>query len=238
MATLENANRPSQVHKDSRGELCARLRIRQFSKLLLHLPGIFYALELFPLIERSLHLTEITQILQRLSSGDRAAVDELTPLVYQQLRRIAQRQLVSENDARRWDATELVHEAYIRLLGDSPVSWKDRAHFFATAATAIRRVLVDNARKQKSNKRGGDARQVGLSLDGFGKEDLGFELMELDDALDRLKQLSERQAKLVELRFFGGLTQDEVAELLGVSRRTVAGDWAMARAWLFRELKS
>ena len=181
-------------------------------------------------------MTEITQILQRLSAGDQQAVDELLPLVYQQLRQVAQRQLSSENDARRWDATELVHEAYLRLVGDTPVGWKDRAHFFATAATAIRRVLVDNARKQKSLKRGGDAKQADLSLSGFGKEDIGFELIDLDEALDRLRQLSERQARLVELRFFGGLTQDETAELLGVSRRTVIGDWAMARAWLFREL--
>jgi RNA polymerase sigma factor (TIGR02999 family) len=183
-------------------------------------------------------MTEITQILQRLSSGDQAAIEELTPLVYQQLRQIAQNQLTAEQDARRWDATELVHEAYIRLIGDSPVNWKDRVHFFATAATAIRRVLVDNARKQNSLKRGGEPRQAELSLDTFGRDELGFELMDLDDALDRLDQVNQRQAKLVELRFFGGFTQDEAAELLGVSRRTVAGDWAMARAWLYRELRT
>ncbi len=181
-------------------------------------------------------MSEITEILHRMAGGESAAVEELTPLVYQQLRQIAQNQLHSENDARRWDATELVHEAFVRLIGDEPVNWKDRAHFFATAATAIRHVLVDKARKLKSKKRGGGAAQVDLTLSGFGKEDLGFELMELDDALCRLKELNERQAKLVELRFFGGLTQDEAAELLGVSRRTVAGDWAMAKAWLYREL--
>ena len=186
--------------------------------------------------QKKLEMSDITQILHRISSGDRAAIDELTPLVYEQLRRIAQSQLSAEYDARRWDATELVHEAYIRLIGVAPVNWIDRAHFFATAATAIRRVLVDNARRQKSQKRGGDARQAGLNIDGFGHEDLGFELVELDESLTRLKSLNERQAKLVELRFFGGLTQNEAAELLGVSRRTVAGDWAMAKAWLYREL--
>lgn len=185
---------------------------------------------------RRMKMAEITKILQRLTAGEQAAMDELTPLVYQQLRKIAQRQLTAENDARRWDATELAHEAFIRLIGDAKVSWKDRAHFFATAATAIRRVLVDSARKAKAEKRGGKGQQVDLNLTSLGKEDLGFELLELDEALDRLKQLSERQAKLVELRFFGGLSQDEAAELLGVSRRTVAGDWAMAKAWLFREL--
>jgi len=184
------------------------------------------------------NMSEITQILHRLSSGDRAAVEELTPLIYQQLRQIAQNQLTSENDARQWDATELVHEAYMRLIGDKPIDWKDRAHFFATAATAIRRVLVDNARKRNSQKRGGDSQQADLTLSLFGRNDLGFELIDLDDALHRLRELNERQAKLVELRFFGGLTQDEAAELLGVSRRTVSGDWAMARAWLYRELNS
>lgn len=183
-------------------------------------------------------MPEITQLLHRLSSGDSKAIEELTPLVYQQLRQIAQRQLTSENDARRWDATELVHEAYLRMIGDTAVGWKDRAHFFAAAATAIRHVLVDNARKAKTQKRGGDAQPVNLELSGFGREDLGFELLDLDDALQRLKELSERQARIVELSFFGGLKQSEIAELLNVSRRTVAGDWAMARAWLFRELNS
>jgi len=183
-------------------------------------------------------LAEITEILQRVTSGEQQAASELAPLVYQQLRQIAQRQLSAENDARRWDATELVHEAYVRLVGNAQISWQDRAHFFATAATAIRRVLVDNARERKAHKRGGDRRAVDLDLDHFGRDDNRFELLDLDDALERLKALSQRQARIVELRFFGGLTQDEVAELLGVSRRTVAGDWAMARAWLFRELNS
>lgn len=183
-------------------------------------------------------MPEVTQILQRLSAGDRQAAEELAPMVYQQLKQIAQRQLVGDRDVRRWDATELVHEAYIRLIGGTPISWKDRAHFFAAAATAIRRVLVDHARKQNSLKRGGDAVEADISIERFGSDDLGFELLDLDDALSRLRQLNERQARLVELRFFGGLSQDEVAELMGVSRRTVAGDWAMAKAWLYRELNS
>ena len=183
-------------------------------------------------------LAEITEILQRIATGDRDAVEELTPLVYKQLRQIAQRQLVSPEDARRWDATELVHEAYVRLIGDTQIGWKDRAHFFATASTAIRRVLVDHARKLKTQKRGGATQPANIDLKGFGREDLGFELLDLDDALQRLASLNERQARIVELRFFGGLTQDEIAQLLQVSRRTVASDWAMARAWLFRELQS
>ncbi|MCA9166214.1 MAG: sigma-70 family RNA polymerase sigma factor, partial [Planctomycetales bacterium] len=181
---------------------------------------------------------EITQILQRLSVGEKQAIRELTPLVYQQLRQIAQGQLTAENDARRWDATELVHEAYLRLIGDTPVGWKDRAHFFAAAAISIRRVLVDNARKLKAQKRGGEAQPVNIDLVGFSRDELGCELLALDEALEKLKSLSQRQSQIVELRFFGGLTQDEISELLGISRRTVAGDWAMARAWLYRELKN
>ncbi len=204
----------------------------------MHVPCADHALGVSEVHESEPKLAEITQILQRLSAGDRHAIGELTPLVYQQMRQIAQRQITSENDARRWDATELVHEAYLRMIGDSALAWKDRAHFFAAAAMAIRRVLVDNARKLKTQKRGGEAQPVNLDVQGFGDDNKGFQLLELDDALTRLKSLSERQAQIVELRFFGGLTQDEIAELLEVSRRTVAGDWAMARAWLYRELTS
>lgn len=181
-------------------------------------------------------MSEITQILSRLSAGDRDAIQELAPLVYQQLRQIAQQQLHAKNDQRRWDATELVHEAYLRMIGDHPVGWKDRAHFFAAAATVIRHVLVDDARKAQSQKRGGGRQPVSVTPDYFGRDELGFALLDLDDALCQLRELNERQARLVELRFFGGLTQDEAAELLGVSRRTVAGDWRMARAWLYRKL--
>lgn len=181
-------------------------------------------------------MSEITEILHRVASGDQRAVEQLTPLVYQQLRRIAQNQLSEGNDARRWDATELVHEAYLRLIGPAPVSWQDRAHFFATAAQAMRRVLIDHARQQKSAKRGGELAQVDVTLDRLGTLTSDVDLLALDEALDKLKELNERQAKLVELRFFGGLSENEAASLLGVSRRTVAGDWAMARAWLFREL--
>ena len=183
-------------------------------------------------------MTEITEILQRISGGDRQAHDQLIPLVYEQLKGIAARHLSRESDKHKWDATELVHEAYVRLVGKAEVSWHDRAHFFATAATAIRRVLVDNARKAKALKRGGDGQQVDLTVSGLAKAELGFELTELDEALRRLEQLNPRQSKLVELRFFGGMTQDEAAEVLGISRRTVAGDWAMAKAWLYQELSN
>lgn len=135
------------------------------------------------------------------------------------------------------DATEVVHEAYLRLLGDSPIAWKDRAHFFATASTVIRRILVDAARRRMAKKRGGDAESVPLEMIGTTDRNNPIDVLMLDEALRQLAELSPRQATLVELRFFGGLTQDEAAQLLGVSRRTVAGDWAMARAWLQRQLQ-
>lgn len=180
-------------------------------------------------------MTEITQILNRIDNGEEGALDELTPLVYSQLRQIAQNQL-NEKDARRWDATELVHEAYLRMIGDAPVAWKNRAHFFAIAATVIRRVLVDKARKINSQKRGGSHQKAEVELDQLVRDQEPFDVTALDEALNRLAELSPRQARLVELRYFGGLTQTEAAEFLGISRRTVAGDWAMAKAWLYREL--
>lgn len=181
----------------------------------------------------------ITELLTRLSRGDRSAGDELTPLVYERLREIAARQLGDE-DARQFDATEIVHEAYLKLLGPTPIAWTDRTHFFATASKVIRQVLVDAARRRKRLKRGGDAVQETLreAVHCVGHTDGGrqVELLALDQALNELARRSPRQAQLVEMRFFGGLTQDEAAEALGVSRRTVAGDWAMARAWLQHEL--
>ena len=183
-------------------------------------------------------MPEITEILSRVAAGDQRAVEQLTPLVYQQLRQIAQNQLLEGNDARQWDATELVHEAYMRLIGAVPISWHDRAHFFATAAQAMRRVLIDHARRRKSLKRGGDVAQVDITLDRLSTLTSDIDLLALNEALDKLNELHERQAKLVELRFFGGLSENEAASLLGVSRRTVASDWAMARAWLFRELNT
>ena len=181
-------------------------------------------------------MADITELLSRLAEGDGEAKESLVPLVYQQLRQIAQRQL-GERDAIQWDATELVHEAYLRMAGDQPVSATNRNHFYAIAANVIRRLLVDHSRRIKSKKRGGQNR-VGKEVNPeiLEQSDGSFDLRELDDALEKLSQLNQRQAKLVELRFFGGLTESEAAEILGVSRRTAAGDWVMAKAWLFREL--
>ncbi|MEM6688200.1 MAG: ECF-type sigma factor [Planctomycetota bacterium] len=181
---------------------------------------------------------DITILLSRLRDGDQTAEAELAPLIYRQLRSIAQRQF-NGSDNRQFDATEIAHEAYLRMLGEIEVEWRDRAHFFATAATIIRRLLIDEARRRQAKKRGGDALQVTLAgiHDQFDGGD-SDQLIDLHEALDALEELEPRRAKLVELRFFSGLTQDEAADVLAVSRRTAAADWALAKAWLFRRLSS
>jgi RNA polymerase sigma factor (TIGR02999 family) len=163
-------------------------------------------------------------------------VDELLPLVYEELRGIAERALRNERSGHTLQATALVHEAYLRLVGTERMAFEGRAHFLAAGAQAIRRVLIDHARGKGREKRGGGWRRV--SLEGGDAADGGrwVDVVDLHEALMRLAQVSERQARLVELRFFGGLTNEEAAVVLGVSLRTVTGDWAMARAWLRREL--
>ncbi len=181
-------------------------------------------------------MRDVTVILERIGEGDRAAVDELLPLVYEELRAIAERALRGERSGHTLQATALVHEAYLRLVGTERMAWQNRAHFLAAGAESIRRVLIDHARGRGREKRGGGWRRV--PLEGAGGADGGrwVDVVDLHEALARLESVSERQAKLVELRFFGGLTMEESAHVLGVSVRTVTGDWAMARAWLRREL--
>ena len=173
---------------------------------------------------------QITTILNRISSGESAAMEQLVPLVYDQMRIIAAAAVKNE-DAAIGDPTELVHEAYIRLIGNEKLAWTSRSHFFGACATVIRRILVDHARSRKRLKRGAGA--VPVSLDeNLHLADSSIDMLELDDALQELAALSERQAKIVELKYFGGLGESEIAEVLGVSRRTISSDWAMARAWL------
>ena len=177
-----------------------------------------------------------TDLLLRAGAGDTAAVAGMFPLVYDELRRLAHRQLRRESPGRTLGTTELVHEAYLKLIDQTRVAWTGRAHFMAIAATAMRRILVDRARARRSLKRGG-ARDV-LTLDAveLGLEDRADLLVELDEALDRLRALDERQARIVECRFFGGMTEEETAEALGIGLRTTKRDWAKARSWLYREL--
>ncbi len=175
--------------------------------------------------------SHITEILQRVAQGQPRAVDELIPVVYEQMREIASRVSHRESPAALMP-TELVHEAYIRLVGNEKLAWESRAHFFAAAATVIRRILVDDARGRKRKKRGGDVRPQPLETNMLPIHENSVDLLALDEALEQLAQLSPRQAKLVELRFFGGFSQPQIAEMLQVSTRTVANDWAMARVWL------
>jgi RNA polymerase sigma-70 factor, ECF subfamily len=177
---------------------------------------------------------EVTQLLARLAGGDRCAEDELLPIVYEQLRALAAHFLRSERRDHTLQATALVHEAYLRLIGGGQVSWQNRAHFFAIAARTMRRVLVDHARGINAGKRRG----IKVSLDSalVFSEDQSGELLDLDRALDRLAEWDPRQARVVELRFFAGLSEEEAAEVLGVSQRTVKRDWQMAKAWLYGQL--
>jgi RNA polymerase sigma-70 factor (ECF subfamily) len=180
---------------------------------------------------------DVTQILKRASDGDDSAVNRLIPLVYDELRALAESYLQTERPDHTLQATALVHEAYVRLIKQEDVEWQNRAHFFAVAAQAIRRILVDHARGHQRAKRGGDRKRVCLDENEVITEERELDLLALDEAMEKLAGLNERQSRIVELRFFGGLTAKEVAEVLGISSRTVDGDWAMARAWLRRELR-
>lgn len=179
---------------------------------------------------------DVTQLLQDWSQGNRAALDLLTPIVYDELRRLAQYYMGRENAGHTLQATALVHEAYLRLFDQRRMQWQNRAHFFGIAAQMIRRILVDHARATRAAKRGGGA--VALSLDeALGvAEKKDIEMIALDDALRTLAEVDPQQAQIVEMRFFTGLTIEETAEALGISPATVKRDWVAAKAWLFREM--
>ena len=180
---------------------------------------------------------EITRLLADWSNGDRQALEKLTPLVYDELRRLAGRYLRQERSGHTLQSTALVHEAYMKLVGQNNVRWQNRAHFFGIAAQMIRRILVDYARARKAEKRGSGAER--LSLDEAialpGGQDL--DLVALDDALEGLAKIDERQSRLVELRFFAGLTIEETAEVMQMSLATAKRDWVSAKAWLSREVR-
>jgi RNA polymerase sigma factor (TIGR02999 family) len=173
-----------------------------------------------------------------LRGGDEAAAERLLPLVYSELRALAGAAMKRERPGHTLQPTAVVHEAFLRLVGSDQAAWKDRSHFIGIATRVMRQLLIDHARKRGTERRGGDLQRVSLVdveqvSDG---QDESVDLLALHQALDELAQLDPRQAQIVELRYFGGLTGDETAELLGVSRRTVNGDWLMARAWLHRRL--
>jgi RNA polymerase sigma-70 factor, ECF subfamily len=177
---------------------------------------------------------DVTVLLQRVAEG--GSGDELLAVVYDELRRRAAALMKAENAGHTLQPTALVHEAWFKLVGQREVQWQGRAHFFAIASTVMRRLLVDHARKRRRDKRGGDAKRVPLDDKTPLSVERDEDVLAVHDALERLDGLDPRQAKIVEMRFFGGLQVDEIAELLQVSKRTVESDWTMAKAWLRREL--
>ena len=184
--------------------------------------------------ETSAH--DVTQLLQAWSAGEQGAVDKLMPLVYRELHRLAQRYMAQERPGHTLQTTALVNEAYLRLVDVGKVSFQNRAHFFGVSAQLMRRILVEFARRHGSLKRGGEVQRVSLeeSLVAYGER--GADLVALDDALRALAAIDARRSRVVELRFFGGLTVEETAEVLKLSPETVMHDWKLAKVWLLREM--
>jgi RNA polymerase sigma-70 factor (ECF subfamily) len=178
----------------------------------------------------------ISRLLFELSQGNRDAEAALMTQVYDELRRLARKYMRAERANHTLQATALVNEAYLRLMGQEGVTWQDRAHFFASAAQLMRHILVDHARAHRAGKRGGEQHQVTLTEGLASEENKSVEVLALHEALEKLARLDERQARVVELHFFGGLTFTEIAYVLDTSERTVKRDWTMARAWLKLEL--
>jgi RNA polymerase sigma factor (TIGR02999 family) len=179
---------------------------------------------------------EVTRLLVAWGDGDEAALERLMPVVHQELRRLARRYMAGERQSHTLQATALVNEAYLRLIDVKKVRWQNRAHFFAMSARLMRRILVDAARSRRSLKRGADARQVTLD-DALVIAEPGQDLIALDDALEALAVIDPRKARVIEMRFFGGLSVEETATVLQVSPDTVLRDWRLAKSWLLRELR-
>jgi RNA polymerase sigma factor (TIGR02999 family) len=181
-------------------------------------------------------MTELTRILSAIEQGDPKAAEQLLPLVYDELRRLAAQKLAREATGQTLDATALVHEAYLRLIGnDNDRSWNDRGHFFAAAAQAMRRILVDNARRKRAQKRGPNLQRQ--PLDAVAAPEIDVEVVALDEALQKLAEADPIKARLVELRYFAGLTGEQAAEVLNISPATADRHWAYARAWLRNEVR-
>ena len=178
-----------------------------------------------------------TKLLQAWGQGEDAALERLLPLVYQELRRIARRYMAGERAGHTLQTTALVNEAYLRLIDSRKVNWQSRAHFFAISAQLMRRILVDHARSRGYQKRGGGAQAVTLDDDLVVSPEKGRDVVALDDALKALAEVDPRKSRVVELRFFGGLSVEETAEVLKVSQDTVLRDWRLAKSWLRREMQ-
>ena len=182
------------------------------------------------------HQLSPTELLLRAGTREAGAVESMFPVVYDELRQLAHRHLARESPARTLGTTELVHEAYLKLIDQTRVEWTGRAHFMGVAAVAMRRILVDRARGRQSLKRGGGRAPVSLDSIDLATDEPAELLVALDEALNRLRELDPRQARVVECRFFGGMTEEETAEATGAGLRTVKRDWAKAKSWLYREL--
>jgi RNA polymerase sigma-70 factor (ECF subfamily) len=179
---------------------------------------------------------QISSLLDDLQKGDPAAASRLLPIVYKELRRLAAYYMRAERSGQTIQATELVHEAYLRLVGQDRIEWQGRSHFLAMAATSMRRILVDRARKKLAEKHGGGGEKIQLDEALVFSPQKSKDIAALDDALKVLEQISPRQGRVVELRFFAGLEMEEIAKIEGVSLRTVKQDWSLARAWLHHEI--
>lgn len=182
--------------------------------------------------------TQVTRLLREAGTGDDSAFDRLLPLVYDELRRLAQSQMRRERSGHTLNTTGLVHEAYLRLVDQTQVEWKNRNQFFGIAARAMRQILVDYARRKGAQKRGGEWQRTTLGDVEASSETSPEELIALDDALKKLAEADERLCRIVEYRFFGGMTEEEIAGLLDVTVRTVQREWSKARAWLYKDLYS
>jgi RNA polymerase sigma-70 factor (ECF subfamily) len=181
---------------------------------------------------------EVTRLLEAWNNGRQEALDELMPLVYQELRRMARQYMNSQPSGHTLQTTALIHEAYLKLADNRGKNWQNRAHFFAVAAQAMRHILVDHARSHKADKRGGETQFVSLEDVAVISTERAAEVVALDEALQNLSDLDERKARIVELRYFGGLSVEETAEVLKISRNTVIRDWNFAKMWLLRELSN
>jgi RNA polymerase sigma factor (TIGR02999 family) len=183
-------------------------------------------------------MSEITQVLQAIGRGEGRASEELLPLVYEELRRLAAARMAQEQPGQTLQATAIVHEAWLRLVADGDRTWQNRAHFFAAAAEAMRRILIENARRKSTLKRGGGLARVdieGLDLASAAPDD---KILLINEALEKLQTEDPEKARIVVMKFFGGLTNQEVAEALGVTERTIERQWAFAKAWMFQVIKS
>jgi RNA polymerase sigma-70 factor, ECF subfamily len=179
---------------------------------------------------------QVSALLGDIQKGDETAVSRLLPIVYGELRRLAAHYMRRERSGQTIQATELVHEAYIRLVGQERIDWQGRSHFLAMAATSMRRILVDRARRKMADKHGGGGEKIELEEGILFSPQKSKEIIAVDEALKRLEKMSSRQSRVVELRFFGGLEMEEIAKIEGVSLRTAKQDWSLARAWLHHEI--